>query len=124
MTRPATRMPRPSRRLPVWWAITLAVDFPATILASLVLCAVGLLLPGITEDYGPAIGPTSPAALAFFLGAVLLVSSLAGTTALLSRAATERVRTLALRLSAVRLALVVLPAAAFVVYGIVTIELA
>ncbi|MFE7094991.1 hypothetical protein [Streptomyces erythrochromogenes] len=119
---PVNRMPGPSRRLPVGWAVTLAFDFLATTLASLVLCAVGLLLPGITEDYGPATEPTSPAALAFFLGALLLVSSLAGTTVLLSRAGTERVRALALRLSAVRLALVVLPVAAFVVYGIATVE--
>ncbi|MFB7176078.1 hypothetical protein ACFCYI_00005 [Streptomyces sp. NPDC056257] len=121
---PVNQMPRPSRRLPVGWAITLAFDFLATVLASLVLCAVGLLLPGITEDYGPTTEPTSPRALAFFLTALLLVLSLPGTAVLLSRARTERLRALALWLSAVRLALVVLPAAAFVVYGIVTIELA
>ncbi|MFF4429676.1 hypothetical protein ACFYZ4_10955 [Streptomyces sp. NPDC001513] len=121
---PVNQMPRPSRRLPVGWAITLAFDFLATILASLVLCAVGLLLPGITEDHGPTTEPTSPRALAFFLTALLLVLSLLGTAVLLSRAGTERLRALALWLSAVRLALVVLPAAAFGVYGIVTIELA
>ncbi|MCX5583327.1 hypothetical protein ACFV0H_19015 [Streptomyces erythrochromogenes] len=119
---PVNRMPRPPRGLPVGRAITLAFDCLATNLAALVLCATGLLLPGITEDYGPATEPTSPRALALFLAALLLVSSLAGTAVLLSRAGTERSRALALRLSAVRLALVVLLAAAFVVYGVVAIE--
>ncbi|THA86562.1 hypothetical protein [Streptomyces sp. A0592] len=117
-------MLRPTRRLPVGWAVTLAFDFLATTLAFLALCAVGLLLPGITEDYGPATEPGSPRALAFFLAALLLVGSLAGTTVLLSRAGTGRSRALALWFSAVRLALVVLPAAACVVYGAVVIELA
>ncbi|WP_430727754.1 RHS repeat-associated core domain-containing protein [Streptomyces virginiae] len=121
---PVNQMPCPPRRLPVGWAITLAFDCLATILASFVLCAAGLLLPGITEDYGPATEPTSPRALALFLTALLLVTSLPGTAVLLSRVRTKRLRALALWLSAVRLALVVLPAVAFVGYGIVTIELA
>lgn len=83
----------------------------------------GLLLPGITEDDGPATEPTSPMALAFFLAAVLLVSSLAGTTVLLSRAGTERPRTPALWFSAVRLALLA-SAACYVVYRISTVEAA
>ncbi|MCX5584026.1 hypothetical protein [Streptomyces erythrochromogenes] len=120
---PVNQMPRPSRRLPVGWAITLAFDSLATILTSLVLCAIGLLLPGITEDYGPATEPTSPMALAFFLAALLLVSSLAGTTVLLSRVRTERPRTLALWLSAVRLALLA-SVAFYVVYRIATVEAA
>lgn len=115
------RMPRPSPRLPVGWAMTLAFDFLATILTSLVLCATGLLLPGITEDYGPATEPTSPTALAFFLGALLLLSSLAGTTVLLSRAGTERPRILALWFSAVRLALLA-SVALYVAYRIATVE--
>ncbi|MFJ1565737.1 hypothetical protein ACIOG8_16150 [Streptomyces erythrochromogenes] len=83
----------------------------------------GLLLPGITEDYGPATEPTSPMALALFLGALLLVSSMAGTTVLLSRAGTARPRTLALWFSAVRLAL--LASVAFhAVYRIATAEAA
>ncbi|MFE6905706.1 hypothetical protein [Streptomyces erythrochromogenes] len=118
---PVNQMPRPSRRLPVGWAITLVFDFLATILTSLVLCAIGLLLPGITEDYGPATEPTSPMALTFFLGALLLVSSLAGTTVLLSRAGTERPRILALWFSAVRLALLA-SVAFYVVYRIATVE--
>ncbi|MFJ6785487.1 hypothetical protein [Streptomyces yangpuensis] len=122
--RPAGRTPRASRRLPVGWAVALGFDFLATVLTALVLCAVGLLLPGITEDYGPATGPTSPAALAFFLAALGLLASLGGTAALLSRAGTGRSRALALWLSAVRLGLIVLSVAAFVVYGVVTVELA
>lgn len=121
---PANQMPRPVRRLPVGWVITLSFDFLATLLAALVLCAVGVLLPGLTEDYGPATGPTSGRALAFFLTSLVLISSLAVTAGLLSRARTERARTLALRLSAGRLAVLVLSVAAFIGYGIVTIELA
>ncbi|MFE5678430.1 hypothetical protein ACFQ7B_26045 [Streptomyces erythrochromogenes] len=123
MSGPVNRMPGPSRRLPVGWAITLAFDFLATILASLVLCATGLLLPGITEDYGPATEPTSPMALAFFLGALLLVSSLAGTTVLLSRFRTGGPRSLALWLSAARLALLA-SVALHVVYRIATVDAA
>ncbi|MFG2335297.1 hypothetical protein [Streptomyces yangpuensis] len=122
--RPVAGTPRASRRLPVGWAVALAFDFLATVLTALVLCAVGLLLPGITEDYGPATEPTSPGALAFFLAALGLVASLAGTAVLLSRAGTGRSRALALWLSAVRLGLIVLSVAAFVVYGVVTVELA
>lgn len=121
---PVNQMPRPSRRLPVGWAIVLSFDFLATVLTTLVLCALGLLLPGITEDYGPATEPTSPRALAFFLAALALVSSLGGTAVLLARAGTGRSRTLGLWLSAVRLGLIVLSAAAFAAYGIVTVELA
>ncbi|MDX2391133.1 MULTISPECIES: hypothetical protein [unclassified Streptomyces] len=120
---PVNQMPRPSRRLPAGWAIALSFDFLATVLTALVLCALGLLLPGITEDYGPATEPTSPRALAFFVAALALVSSLGGTAALLSRAGTGRPRTLGLWLSAVRLGLIVLSAATFVSYGIVTVEL-
>ncbi|MFD7629635.1 hypothetical protein ACFV7Q_27035 [Streptomyces sp. NPDC059851] len=114
----------PSRRLHAGWALTLSVDFLATLLTACVLCAAGTLLPGITEDHGPTTEPTSSRALALFLTALLLISSLAMTAASISRARTERSRTLALRLSAVRLALLVLAAASFVVYGIVTVELA
>ncbi|WP_374771793.1 hypothetical protein OG756_40975 [Streptomyces sp. NBC_01310] len=121
---PENPMPRPSRRLPLGWAITLSFDVLATCMTALVLCGIGVLLPGITEDYGPATEPTSPRALAFFLTAFLLISSLAGTAVLHSRAGNERLRTFALWLSAIRLALLVLSVAAFVVYGIVTIELA
>ncbi|MBZ9599686.1 hypothetical protein NRK68_30920 [Streptomyces yangpuensis] len=123
-SRPVAPMPHASRRLPVGWAVALAFDFLATVLTALVLCAVGLLLPGITEDYGPAAGPTSPRAVAFFLAALGLVASLGGTAVLRSRAGTGRSRALALWLSAVRLGLIVLSAAAFVVYGVVTVELA
>ncbi|MEJ8645502.1 hypothetical protein WKI68_38290 [Streptomyces sp. MS1.HAVA.3] len=118
----ANQMPRPVRRLPVGWATMLAFDFLATLLAALVLCTVGLLLPGITEDYGPDTGPTSPRALAFFIAALVLLSSLAVTTGVVSRTGTESSRTLALWLSAARLGLLVLSAAAFITYGIVTIE--
>lgn len=121
---PVNQMPRPSRRLPVGWAIALTFDFLATVLTALVLCALGLLLPGITEDYGPATEPTSPRAMAFFSAALALVSSLGGTAVLLSRAGTGRSRILGLWLSAVRLGLIVLSAAAFVAYGIITVELA
>lgn len=121
---PVNQMPRPSRPLPVGWAIALSFDFLATILTALVLCALGLLLPGITEDYGPATEPTSPRALAFFLATLALVSSLGATAVLLSPARTGRSRTLSLWLSAVRLGLIVLSAAAVVAYGIVTVELA
>ncbi|WP_046775737.1 hypothetical protein [Streptomyces yangpuensis] len=104
--------------------MALGFDFLGTVLTALVLCAVGLLLPGITEDYGPATGPTSPRALGFFLAALALGASLGATAFLLSRAGTGRSRALALWLSAVRLGLIVLSAAAFVVDGIVTVELA
>ncbi|MFC9583415.1 hypothetical protein ACFVJ8_11385 [Streptomyces yangpuensis] len=120
--RPVERTLPASRRLPVGWAVVLAFDFLATVLTALVLCAVGLLLPGITEDYGPATEPTSPRALAFLPAALGLVASLGGTAVLLSRAGTGRSRALALWLSAVRLGLVVSSAAAFVVYGVVTVE--
>ncbi|MGW7440768.1 hypothetical protein, partial [Streptomyces sp. NPDC054849] len=121
---PVNQMPHLSRRLPVGWAIALSFDFLATVLTALVLCALGLLLPGITEDHGPATEPTSPRALAFFLAALVLVSSLGGTAVLRSRAGAGRSRTLGLWLSAVRLGLIVLSAAAFVAYGVVTVELA
>ncbi|WP_314246117.1 hypothetical protein [Streptomyces sp. DSM 40907] len=114
--------PRPVRRLSVGWALTLTFDSLATVLASLVLCGLGLLLPGITEDYGPATGPTSPTALAFFTAALVLIASLAATATVLSRAGTGRGRPLALWLSAARLALLVLAVATFVAYGILTIE--
>ncbi|WP_448702263.1 hypothetical protein [Streptomyces avidinii] len=58
-TRRQGRRPRPVRRLPLGWSATLAFDLLATLLTSLGLCAVGLLLPGITEDYGPTTVPTS-----------------------------------------------------------------
>ncbi|KJY20845.1 MULTISPECIES: hypothetical protein [unclassified Streptomyces] len=119
---PVNRTPRPSRRLSDGWALTLSFDALATLFTALVLCATGALLPGITEDHGPATEPTSPRALAFFLSALLLVSSLAGTAVLLSRAGTERSRALALRLSGVRLALLLVSAGSFVGYGIVTVE--
>ncbi|MFI1280104.1 hypothetical protein ACH4U5_04960 [Streptomyces sp. NPDC020858] len=120
----ANQMPQPVRGLPVGWAIMLAFDFLATLLAALVLCTVGLLLPGITEDYGPDTGPTSPTALAFFIAALVLLSSLAVTARAVSRAGTESARALALWLSAARLGLLVLSAAVFIAYGIVAIELA
>ncbi|MFI8390360.1 hypothetical protein [Streptomyces sp. NPDC085540] len=113
---------RPVRQLPVGWALTLAFDVLATVLASLVLCGLGLLLPGIEEDYGPATGPTSPTALGLFAAALGLIASLAATATLLSRAGTERARRLPLWLSAVRLALLLLAAATFVGYGILVIE--
>ncbi|MFD6970125.1 hypothetical protein [Streptomyces sp. NPDC059979] len=118
------QMPRPVRGLPVGWAIMLALDVLATLLVASALCMVGLLLPGITEDYGPDTEPTSPTALAFFTTALVLPSSLAVTARVVSRAGTERARTLALWVSAARLGLLVLSAAAFIAYGIVTIELA
>ncbi len=93
----AHQMPRPVGRLPVGWAIMLAFDFLATVLAALVLCAVGVLLPEITEDHGPGARPTSPGALACFTAALVLLSSLAVTARAVPRAATERSRTLALR---------------------------
>lgn len=55
---------QPARRPSVGWAVTLSFDVAATCLASLVLCGIGLLLPGITEDYGESGEPSSPAALA------------------------------------------------------------
>ncbi|MFI7355970.1 hypothetical protein ACIBTP_18730 [Streptomyces avidinii] len=111
------------RRLPVGWSVTLAFDLLATLLASLGLCAVGLLLPGITEDYGPATTPTSKKALAVFAAALALISSLAVTASLLARARTDRSRRRAQWLSACRLALLVLAAAAFVAHGVFKIEL-
>ncbi|MFF5486061.1 hypothetical protein ACFY7Y_17475 [Streptomyces virginiae] len=119
---PVTRRPRPSAVLPVGWALTLVFDVLATALASLVLCGVGLLLPGITEDYGPTTGPTSPTALAVFATAFALIASLIGTATLLSRARGGRARALALWLAAGRLALLVAAAATFVAYGILTVE--
>lgn len=118
---PVTRRPRPSAVLPVGWALTLVFDVLATALASLVLCGVGLL-PGITEDYGPTTGPTSPTALAVFATAFALIASLIGTATLLSRARGGRARALALWLAAGRLALLVAAAATFVAYGILTVE--
>lgn len=114
--------PRPVRRLSVGWALTLTFDSLATALASLLLCGLGLLLPGITEDYGPATGPTSPTALAFYAAALVLIASLAAAGTLLSRAGTGRARPVALWLSAARLALLVIAVATFVAYGILTIE--
>ncbi|WP_030758883.1 MULTISPECIES: hypothetical protein [unclassified Streptomyces] len=118
------RRPRPGARLPVGWALTLAFDFVATALASLAMCAVGLLLPGITEDYGPAGGPTSPTALAAFAIALVLIASLAVTVTATrpARAGAERARSIALWISAGRLALLVTAAAAFVTYGILTVD--
>ncbi|WP_329106453.1 hypothetical protein [Streptomyces sp. NBC_01439] len=113
---------RPVRQLPVGWALTLSLDVLATVLASLVLCGLGLLLPGIEEDYGPATGLTSPTALAFFAAALGLMASLAATATLLSRARAERARLLPLWLSAGRLALLLLAAATFFGYGILVIE--
>lgn len=120
----ANQIPRPTPRLPAGWVLTLSIDFLATCLAAVVLGGIGALLPGITEDYGPATGPTSPTALAFFFAAFILFSSLVATAAWVTQATTERSHTLALRLSAGRLALLALAAAAFIAYGIVTIELA
>ncbi|MFG2486254.1 hypothetical protein ACGFSI_26310 [Streptomyces virginiae] len=116
-----TRSPRPGAGLPVGWAVTLAFDVLTTAVASLVLCAVGLLLPEITEDQGPATGPTSPTALAAFATALALIASLAGTATLLSRAGAGRARPLALWLAAGRLALLVTAAVTFVAYGILTV---
>ncbi|PWK64816.1 hypothetical protein BCL76_114138 [Streptomyces sp. CG 926] len=118
------RRPRPGARLPVGvgWALTLAFDCVATTLTSLALCAVGLLLPGITEDYGPATGPTSPTALAVFACALALIATLAVTATLLARPGADRARGIALWLSAGRLALLVGATATFVAYGILTVE--
>ncbi|MFD0271895.1 hypothetical protein ACFVGY_35805 [Streptomyces sp. NPDC127106] len=121
---PENRKPCSSRPLPVGWTITLSLDFLATLLVAVVLCAVGALLPNLTEDDVPATAPTSPGALGFFLTALALVSSLVVTAGLFARARTERSRTLALWVSAGRLALLVLSTAAFVTYGVITIELA
>ncbi|WP_327387660.1 hypothetical protein [Streptomyces sp. NBC_01207] len=110
------------RQLPVGWALTLAFDVLATVVASLGLCGLGLLLPGVEEDYGPATGPTSPTALGLFAAALGLIASLAATATLLSRARAERARCLPLWLSAGRLALLLLTAATFVAYGILVIE--
>ncbi|MFJ7591729.1 hypothetical protein ACIQZO_31030 [Streptomyces sp. NPDC097617] len=113
---------RPVRRLSVGWSIVLAFDLVGTLLASLGLCGVGLLLPEIVEDRVPAIGPLSRGALVLFAAALALISSLAVTATLLARAGADRSRRRALRLSAARLALLVLAAAAFVAYGVVMIE--
>lgn len=113
---------RAVRRLPVGWALVLACDVLATALGSLGLCVLALLLPGVEEDYGPATGPTSPTALALFAAALALGASLAVTSTLVSRAGTGRARLLALWLSAGRLALLALAAAAFAGYGILVIE--
>ncbi|WP_327260357.1 hypothetical protein OG444_01715 [Streptomyces sp. NBC_01232] len=116
--------PRPVRRPSVGRAVVLACDSLATLMVSFGLCAAGLLLPGLTEDYGPATGPTSPTALAIFATALLLISSLAVTATLHPRARSDRSRRFALWLSAARLTLLVGAVTAFVVHGIVTIELA
>ncbi|MFD3872140.1 hypothetical protein [Streptomyces sp. NPDC058623] len=116
------QMPRQPRRMSVGWAVALSFDFLATLTTVLVLCALGLLLPGITEEYGPATEPTSPRALVLFLAAFALFSSLGGTSVLLSRDGTGRSRTLGLWFSAVRLGLIVLSAATFVTYGLVTVD--
>ncbi|MET9599219.1 hypothetical protein [Streptomyces sp. NPDC006459] len=123
-TRRQARRPRPVRRLPVGWSALLAFDLLATLLTSLGLCAASVLLPGITEDYGPATRPTSPRALAVLAAALALITSLAVTATLLARARTDRSRRLALWLSAVRLALLLLAAAALIAYGAFGIELA
>ncbi|MFJ3518841.1 MULTISPECIES: hypothetical protein [unclassified Streptomyces] len=120
----ANQRPRPVRQLPVGRAVVLACDSLATLLVSFGLCAVGLLLPGLTEDYGPSTGPTSPTALAFFAAALLLLSSLAVTATLHSCGRTDRLRRIARWAAAARLTLLVCAATAFVVHGIVTIELA
>ncbi|MEV7559834.1 hypothetical protein [Streptomyces sp. NPDC089795] len=116
------RIPRPGAGLSVGGALTLAFDVLATALASLALCAVGLLLPEITEDHGPATAPTSPTALACFAIALALIASLAVTTTLPARLEADRARRLALWLSAGRLALLVTAVATFVAHGILTVE--
>ncbi|MGW6573859.1 hypothetical protein ACWGAN_16990 [Streptomyces sp. NPDC054945] len=118
------RRPRPGARPPVGRALTLAFDFVATALTSLALCVVGLLLPGITEDYGTAGGPTSPTALAAFALALALIATLTVTvTATLpARPGADRTRGIALWLSAGRLALPVSSTATFVAYGVLTVE--
>ncbi|GAA2485549.1 hypothetical protein [Streptomyces gobitricini] len=114
---------QPGRRLSVGWAVTLSFDVGITCLASLILCGIGLLLPGITEDYGESSEPSSPAALVWFAGALLLLGSLAATTPRV-RSAKDGPRRLGCTLSALRLGLLILGAVGYVVYGIVTIELA
>ncbi|MFE5804850.1 hypothetical protein [Streptomyces sp. NPDC056491] len=116
--------PRPVRRTSVGRAIVLACDSLATLVVSFGLCAVSLLLPGLTEDHGPATGPTSPKALAFSAAALLLLSSLAVTATLHSYGRTDRLRRIARWAAAARLTLLVCAATASVVHGIVTIELA
>ncbi|MEV7511247.1 hypothetical protein ACIPRL_06210 [Streptomyces sp. NPDC090085] len=110
------------RRVSAGWAATLAFDFLATTAAALGLCLVGLLLPRIAEEPGPAAGPSSPAALALFAGALVLLASLALTTGMVSRGPAGRPRAFALRLAAVRLALLTVAAAALVAYGVLTVE--
>ncbi|GGT30243.1 hypothetical protein GCM10010286_64230 [Streptomyces toxytricini] len=82
------------------------------------------LLPGIREDYGPDTVPSSPRVLAFFLGALTLISSLGGTAVLLSRAGSGHSRSLGLWLSAVRPGLITLAVTVFIAYGINTVEFA
>jgi hypothetical protein len=116
--------PERPRRISTGWTAVLTLDSVMTSLAALGLFAVGLLLPGIEEEYGDATAPTSPAALVWFAVAALLALSLIATTAATRRTAAERTVRLALRISAVRLALVLLGAMSYVVYGFLTIELA
>ncbi|MGW6840081.1 hypothetical protein [Streptomyces sp. NPDC054958] len=76
--------------------------------------------------YGIAGGPTSPTALAAFAFALALalIATLTVTTATLpARPGADRARSIALWLSAGRLALPVSATATFVAYGVLTVEL-
>jgi hypothetical protein len=108
------------QRLGPVWAIVLALDTVTASLTALVSVGIGLLLPGITENYGMSLADGIPF---FALAAFLLVSLAVTAMVLRSRfedQVSDKVVRLCLSLSAVRLGLIVCGFLAYVVYGALT----
>ncbi|GAB2958225.1 hypothetical protein GCM10027075_67610 [Streptomyces heilongjiangensis] len=102
------------------WTIVLALDTVTTSLTALVSVGIGLLLPGITEDYDMSLADGLP----FFAFAAFVLVSLAVTAAVLRSRfggqGSARAIRVCLSLSAVRLGLIVCGFLACVVYGALT----
>ena len=108
------------QRLDPAWTIVLALDTVITSLTALASVGIGLLLPGITEDYDMSMADGMP----FFALAAFLLVSLAVTASVLRNRfegqTSDKAVRLCLSLSAVRLGLIVCGFLAYVVYGALT----
>ncbi|MER5215613.1 hypothetical protein ABT063_35080 [Streptomyces sp. NPDC002838] len=109
-----------AQRLAPRWTIVLALDTVTTSLTALVSVGIGLLLPGITENYDASLADSIP----YFALAAFLLLSLAVTASVVrnrvgGRNSDKAVR-VCLSLSAVRLGLIVCGFLVYVVYGALT----
>ena len=96
--------------------MALSLDFVLTCVSAMVLAGIGLLMPACTEDYDDSAAPWTAG---FPMGAVILLGSLAASSAL--RTDKDGTRWIGLLLSLLRLGPIVLTAVGCVVYGVVVV---